>query len=28
MYAFMQATGLVDDQVATCFRARSPRQAV
>jgi DNA-3-methyladenine glycosylase I len=28
MYSFMQATGLVDDHVATCFRARSPRQAV
>jgi DNA-3-methyladenine glycosylase I len=28
MYAFMQATGLVDDHLSTCFRARSPRQAV
>jgi DNA-3-methyladenine glycosylase I len=28
MYAFMQATGLVDDHVSDCFRARSPRRAV
>jgi DNA-3-methyladenine glycosylase I len=28
IYAFMQATGMVDDHVVTCFRARSPRQAV
>ncbi len=24
-YALMQATGMVDDHVADCFRARSPR---
>ena len=28
IYAFMQATGLVDDHVADCFRARSPRAGV
>jgi len=28
IYAFMQATGLVDDHLATCFRARSTRQLV
>jgi DNA-3-methyladenine glycosylase I len=28
MYAFMQATGLVDDHIADCFRARSPRRPV
>jgi DNA-3-methyladenine glycosylase I len=26
-YAFMQATGMVDDHVATCFRALSPTDA-
>ncbi|HET6148431.1 MAG TPA: DNA-3-methyladenine glycosylase I [Polyangia bacterium] len=26
IYAFMQATGLVDDHLATCFRARAPRR--
>ena len=28
MYAFMQAVGLVDDHLATCFRARSSRATV
>jgi len=28
MYAFMQATGLVDDHIADCFRSRSPRKVV
>ena len=28
MYAFMQATGMANDHVAGCFRARSPRQLV
>jgi DNA-3-methyladenine glycosylase I len=28
MYAFMQATGLVDDHVAGCFRSRSPGRVV
>ena len=28
MYAFMQATGLVDDHIADCFRARSPCRTV
>ncbi len=28
MYAFMQATGLVDDHIAGCFRSRSPRKVV
>ncbi len=28
IYAFMQAAGMVDDHVATCFRARSPRRLV
>jgi len=28
MYAFMQATGLVDDHVAGCFRSRSSRKVV
>jgi DNA-3-methyladenine glycosylase I len=28
MYAFMQATGLVDDHLTGCFRARSPGRVV
>jgi DNA-3-methyladenine glycosylase I len=28
MYAFMQATGLVDDHIADCFRSRSPGKDV
>jgi len=28
MYAFMQATGLVDDHIADCFRSRSPGKVV
>ena len=28
MYAFMQATGLVDDHIAGCFRSRLPRKVV
>ena len=28
MYAFMQATGLVDDHLTDCFRARSTRKVV
>jgi DNA-3-methyladenine glycosylase I len=28
IYAFMQATGLVDDHLADCFRARSPGRPV
>jgi DNA-3-methyladenine glycosylase I len=28
IYAFMQAVGLVDDHLATCFRARSGRASV
>ncbi len=28
MYAFMQATGLVDDHLVDCFRARSARRSV
>jgi DNA-3-methyladenine glycosylase I len=28
MYAFMQATGLVNDHTADCFRSRSPRRVV
>ena len=28
MYAFMQATGLVNDHIADCFRSRSPGKVV